>query len=227
VGKYSTSALAVRSHTGAIAGRYEIYRAAFKKAGIIEASGYNELLDACKVFSMSASPVCRDAGTGRQPRQAGMQEPAKGNKVFILTDGGGVGVSLTDLCIEMGLDAAPLPEDAKTQLSKKLPSFCSIANPIDLTGSVTDNEYKAALEEALKHYDIAIIAALWGPPGLTDNLVYYIKEVSERFKKPVIICSPGGRYTQEKKRLFESNGLPVFSTPEDAVRAAVLLYRAS
>ncbi|MBI5892069.1 MAG: acetate--CoA ligase family protein [Deltaproteobacteria bacterium] len=203
VGKFDAGAKAAKSHTGAIAGRYEIYKAAFKKAGIIEVSGYNGLLDACRVFSM--------------------QEKANGKKVFILTDGGGVGVSLTDSCIEMGLDAAPLPEEAKTELSKKLPAFCSIANPLDLTGSVTDNEYKIALEQGLKHYDIAIVAALWGPPGLTDNLVSYIKDVSEKLKKPVIICSPGGRFTQDKKRLFESKGLPVFLTPEDAVKAAVLL----
>ncbi|HBO83535.1 MAG TPA: CoA-binding protein [Deltaproteobacteria bacterium] len=220
VGRHEAGANAAKSHTGAIAGRYEIYRAAFKKAGIIEVSGYDELLDACKVFSMqrpaNLSPV---SSTG----QALQDLSRDGKKVFILTDGGGVGVSLTDLCIEMGLDVIALPEDAKNNLSQKLPSFCSIANPIDLTGSVTDNDYKIALEEGLKYSDIAIVAALWGPPGLTDKLVYNIKEVSKRLNKPVIICSPGGRFTQEKKKLFEENGLPVFATPEDAVRAAGLL----
>lgn len=203
VGKYEAGAKAAKSHTGAIAGRYEIYRAAFKKAGVREVSGYDDFLDACRVFSM--------------------QRYANGKKVFIVTDGGGIGVSIADSCISAGLRLAELPEDTKTNLSKKLPSFCSIGNPTDLTGSVTDDDYKIALDSGLKYSDIAIVAALWGPPQLTDKLVYNIKEVSERLNKPVIICSAGGRYAMEKKKLFEASGLPVFLTPEGAVRAAGLL----
>jgi acyl-CoA synthetase (NDP forming) len=78
VGRQDSGIEAVRSHTGTIAGKYEIYKAAFKKSGIVEVNGFTEFLDACKVLSM--------------------QKPAKGEKVLVLTNGGGFGVAASDMC---------------------------------------------------------------------------------------------------------------------------------
>lgn len=203
VGKHEGGASATRSHTGAIAGRYEIYRAAFKKAGIIEVKGYSEFLNACRILSM-----CK---------------PMNGKRVLIITDGGGMGASIADVCNDMGLEISAPSSIVKDMLASKLPPFCAVANPIDLTGSVTDDDYIMVLREAMKEYDMAIVMVLWGPPGLTDNLVNKLKKVADDLKKPIIICSPGGEYTKNKNRLFEEAGLPVFSTPEDAVNAAALL----
>ena len=64
-----------------------------------------------------------------------------------------------------------------------------------------------------------------GPPGLTDALATGVAARAGESGKPVIICSPGGEYTRDKSRLFTGAGLPVFSTPESAVRAASILAK--
>ncbi|MBI1912962.1 MAG: CoA-binding protein [Deltaproteobacteria bacterium] len=207
VGKAGAGITAAGSHTGAIAGRYEVYRAAFKKAGIIELGGYEEFTVACKAF--------------------GMQNEAKGNRVMIITDGGGMGVGIADACFELGLEVPPLTEELKKGLKPMFPPYFSVSNPIDLTGSATDEWYADALEKTMAgdNYDMAIVAALWGPPALTDRLPDMLARKRGFGNKPVIICSPGGVFSRSKLELFRKAGLPVFSSPEAAVRAAAVLAK--
>ena len=114
VGKREPGAKAASSHTGAVSGRYEAYEAAFRKAGIIEVESYEELKDACKALN-------------RYPL-------AKGKRVLIITDGGGIGISIADACEEAGLRVPDLSIEAVSKLRKKLPVFASVRNPVDLTG---------------------------------------------------------------------------------------------
>src|SRR3989338_4049299 len=207
VGRHEAGISAAKSHTGAIAGRYEIYSAAFKKAGIIEVRGYSEFLDACKVLSK--------------------HETAGGRKVLIITDGGGMGASIADACSDFGLQVVEPSQKIKETLASKLPPFCAVGNPTDLTGSVTDNDYIMVLKEAMVEYDVAILMVLWGPPMLTDRLIKMLKDASLEIKKPVIICSPGGEYSQKRNKMFEEAGLPVFSSPEEAARPAAVLAKSS
>jgi len=204
VGKREAGVHAARSHTGAICGRYEIYRAAFKKVGIIEVDGYEGLKDACKVLNT--------------------YELVEGKRVLIVTDGGGVGVSIVDACEDLGLDVRELTEETRKRLSSKLPGFSATGNPIDLTGSVTDEDYVTALEEGLREeFDIVVVAVLWGPPEITGGVVDKLKEVRDIYNKPMIMCSPGGEFARRMAKLFEEKGMPVFFTPESAARAAAVL----
>ena len=136
-----------------------------------------------------------------------------------------MGASLADACEDVGLSVAKPSDELKQTITPKLPPFCTLANPIDLTGSVTDDDYIMVLKEGLKGYDLAIVMALWGPPGLTDRLVSMVADASQELDKPIIICSPGGEYTRRKNKMFEEAGLPVFSSTEEAARAAAVLAR--
>lgn len=205
VGKSRAAANAARSHTGAMAGRYEVYRAAFKKAGIIELEGYEDFISGCKAL--------------------GSQKPAAGKRVVIITDGGGMGVGIADACVKLGLEVAPLPNDIVEKMESELPTYCSMSNPMDLTASATDELFAEALEKTLSEddFDIAIVASLWGPPALTDELPELLAAKANLIDKPVIICSPGGEYAKRKNALYRGLGFPVFSSPESAVRAAAVL----
>lgn len=204
IGRGEAAVRAARSHTGAMAGRHEVYRAAFRKAGIIEADGFEALRDACQALSF-----CR---------------PATGRKTFIVTCGGGVGVGLSDACEALGLNVFPLPEEAAQRIAGRVAGFYTVGNPLDLTGSVTNDEYALAMEEGLKAgYDVIIMAVLWGPPGTTPDLVDRLREVRDRHDRPILICSPGGSFTRGMDRAFREQGFPVFETPEAAARAAAVL----
>lgn len=206
VGKREPGARAASSHTGAVSGRYEAYEAAFRKAGIMEVANYEELKDACKVLN-------------RYPL-------ADGKRILIITDGGGIGISIADACEEAGLRVPELSRKAVSRLKTKLPAFASVRNPIDLTGSVRDEHYVAALQEAFgKAYDLAIVSLLWGPPLLTRGVAEKIRDFADSCGKPILICSPGGKFSREAASSFAEVGVPVFFTPDSAVRAAAVLCK--
>ena len=82
----------MQSHTGALAGSEEVYRAAFDQLGIIRAYSIEELIDVLKV--LSAFPAATPNAN------------AKG-RVAILSHSGGAGVLMADTCISEGLDVRP------------------------------------------------------------------------------------------------------------------------
>jgi len=206
VGKREPGARAASSHTGAISGRYEAYEAAFRKTGIIEVASYEELKDACKVLNRYS--------------------PVAGKRVLIITAGGGIGISIADSCEEAGLKVPELSETAVRNLKEKLPAFASVRNPIDVTGSVRDEHYLAALQEVpAGEYDLAIVSLIWGPPLLTEGVAEKIRNFADGHEKPILISSPGGKFSREMASEFTDSGMPVFFTPESVVRAAAVLCR--
>ncbi|HWQ49540.1 MAG TPA: hypothetical protein VN414_11465 [Methanosarcina sp.] len=66
---------------------------------------------------------------------------------------------------------------------------------------------------------------LWGPPLLSKRVAEKIKDFASHCEKPILICSPGGRFSREMASAFTAIGMPVFFTPDSAVRAAVVFVR--
>lgn len=207
-GKFDKGIAAVKSHTGALAGRYEVYKAAFKKAGIIEAFNFFEIYDYSKGLAM--------------------QPFAKGNKLLIVTCAGGIGVVMADLAPGEGIELPQFPEDLRNRLKKRLPAYYSINNPLDLTGSTTDKEYEMVLEECLVNdpfFDAVVVVAHLAVPGLTKGVFDIIAEKAKKSGKPVVVCSTAGEETIAVKREVEEKGIPVYFTPERSIRVISALMK--
>ncbi len=204
-GKTEKGIEAVASHTGALAGSAQVYSAAFKQAGIIEAKSSEEIFDYAKV--LANQPVL------------------KNNKIAIITDGGGFGIVATDAAIKYGLELPHLENSSLKSLKSFLPSYASIKNPIDITGDATVERYKKTLEIILKDKNIAgvVCIALMQIPTLTDEIVDVLKDCKV-FGKPITVCSAGSQYVLERNRKLERFGIPVYPTPERAVKALAILY---
>ena len=121
---------AASSHTGAMASDAKVFSAACDQAGIIQVEQPMELLDLSAVFSSLPLP--------------------KGNRVAIMTLGGGWGVVTTDLCADYGLEVPQLSEDIIGRLNRVLPPFWSHGNPVDIVGEGDPNIPRTCLEELLK-----------------------------------------------------------------------------
>ena len=206
VGRRDSGINAARSHTGAIAGKYEIYKAAFKKSGILEVNNLEEFVDACKALLM--------------------QKPARGNKILVITNGGGFGVAVSDICSAMELNIAQTPSRIKESLSVHFPDFFILNNPIDLTGSAGNEDFGFALKTAFvdnDFYDAAIIIPLMPPPTMTEGVVDIISQRVKESGRPVVVCTIGGAYTKKIKEQFELKDIPVYLSPERAVKAMNIL----
>lgn len=208
VGKGAAGAAAAKSHTGAIAGNYEIYKAAFLKSGIIEANGLEEFIDGVKALSM--------------------QNPPKGNRILIVTNGGGFGVIVADHCSENGLEILPPSPQLREKLRSKLSKFYVVNNPVDLTGSACDEDYRIALQTCMvesDEYDAAIIIPIMAPQAMTERVVDLIAGTMKLSGKPSVICTVGGAFTLKVKQIFEEHMLPVYPSPERSAKAMSMLYK--
>ncbi len=217
-GRTRAGAKAALSHTASLAGRDEIYDAAFKQCGIIRAYTMNEF------FIIGKALVS--------------QPPAKGPNVAIVTDGGGAGVMAADACELRGLKVGELGKDTKELFEKYkdegvFPKFAVTNNPIDLTGSATTDMYIKAIEAVLKDplVDSVIVLALHHVPGIQylKSFVHEIADVVRKVnkdKKPVVVAdigsSEGARYIREE---FDKDYIPSYSSPEDAAVAIAALTR--
>ena len=207
-GKTSRGSAAAASHTAALAGNYQLYKAAIMQAGLIEANSFDEIMDLSKILLT--------------------QPLMKGNRVYVVTDAGGVGVMLTDALTREGFEMPRTPEDLKEELRKILPPHCIVENPIDLTGDADDDRYINVLEKLLKRDDVdaVVVVALPQIPGLRGKLIDYLAE-AKKYGKPIISILIGSHEAEKFKDELENKGIPVFESPERAARALRALYQYS
>ena len=115
-GKSSDSARAAYSHTGALAGKNEIYKGLFRQAGIVDSPTMELLLPLAHALIE--------------------RPPMKGNRVGIITIGGSWGVALTDALVEAQLGVPEFSEKLQNALrSLGMPDRASIRNPVDFGAS--------------------------------------------------------------------------------------------
>ena len=200
-GKTKKGTEAVSSHTGSLAGSGRVYSGAFKQAGIIEADSWEELFDFARAFSTQPLP--------------------KGNRIAIVTDGGGFGVLATDEAERSGLELPEPSKELKKKISRVMPSYGILHNPIDLTGDANAERYRVVIEECLrsKEFDGVIAITLFQVPTLEEEVTDYIIQLNKKYKKPILACAAGGKFSQELSEKLVSGGVPVYPTPERAVRA--------
>ncbi|ABK99204.1 acetate--CoA ligase family protein [Pelobacter propionicus] len=202
-GKGAGGQKAACSHTGRLAGSYEVFRSILRQFRIQEAIDYESLLDGAKALSL--------------------QRPASGKRVCVITNGGGSGVLAADECGRAGLELPPLPEAVVERLIVSFPSFYAIANPIDLTGQVRAEDYRVALDAVREAYDGFIVIALTAVSGVTLAVAEMVHDFSMATGKPVVAHVAQGGISRKLARLMEKGKIPVYPSPERAVRALAML----
>ncbi|MCX7677960.1 MAG: CoA-binding protein [Spirochaetes bacterium] len=125
-GRTSIGSKAAMSHTGALAGSIQIFRSAMAQCGVCMVDTQSELLTLAAAFDSMPLP--------------------KGNRVGVVTLGGGWGVITADECEEHGLLLPPLSRELMAKLDERLPHFWSKGNPVDLVGQPDPQLYKDSVE---------------------------------------------------------------------------------
>jgi acetyl coenzyme A synthetase (ADP forming)-like protein len=206
-GRSEAGTRAVSSHTGSLAGTDRIYDAAFEAAGVIRVKTIGDFFDVARALAN--------------------QPPAKGNRIVVITSGGGFGVMTLDALADYGLDAPELSKGLQQRLHEKLPYFYSVRNPVDLTGSATAEQFAFAMNILLDSDEIdgMIVIPLFMTPLLdAEQVSQAIVEAAEQRKKPVIVVSvPSTMKIRERMHKLRIAGVPAYHLPLRGARGMAAL----
>ncbi len=197
-GKSKSGSRAAQSHTGSLAGSYEIYKAAFTQFGAIEVEEMEELFDAAKVFEMYDKA---------------------GKRIAIITNSGGPGVLATDKAERLGLEIANLSEETVKALREFLPPQCSIKNPIDLIADADYERYKRTIEIVGKDENVDALLVICVPPIFIPSEEIAKAIIDAKCDKPIIVNFMAGELVREGVKLLAEKGIKNFPTPERAAKA--------
>jgi acetyltransferase len=145
----------------------------------------------------------------------------KGERLAIVTNGGGPGVVAADSAAENGVPLAELSADTIARLDAKLPPQWSHGNPIDLIGDAGPERFAEATAAALADPGVDAVLAMYSPVAVTEpaDAARAVGEAAKGSPKPVLAAWLGDINPSETRAYLESQGIPNFYTPENAVEA--------
>lgn len=209
-GRHAAAAKAAASHTGALAGSDAVYQAAFQRAGMLRVDDIEDFFDA--IETLSTHPE---------------KKMLAGNRLTILTNGGGFGVLATDFAIDEGARIAePTPETIE-KLNAVLPRTWSHANPIDIIGDAPASRYAASIEVVLNDAGTDAVLVLNCPTAVVDNVdaARAVAAAAVKSHKPVFTSWLGDQGAREARQIFLDNKVPTYETPNQAIHAFMLQIR--
>jgi len=206
-GKFSESAKAAASHTGALTGEDMIYDAAFHRAGIIRVEEIEDLFNCAEVLEMQMHP--------------------KGPNLAIITNAGGPGVMATDALIARGGKLATLRSATVEKLNQILPHFWSRGNPIDILGDAGPERYANVVKACLEDDNIDGLLIIFTPQGVTNPAEVAMSVVSacKGSVKTILTSWMGREDVEEANAILNRSKLPTYSTPENAVKTYMYMYQ--
>ena len=200
-GRAPEGARAAASHTGALAGSDAVFDAAVRRSGMVRVGTLEDLFDAAETLAHPAR--------------------WRGERLAILTNGGGAGVLAAD-ALALGQGRLASLSDATLQaLDAVLPANWSRGNPVDIIGDAPAQRYREAMEVLLAAPEIDGLLFLHAPTAIVaaGDIAQACLPVLRETAKPVLSAWLGGRTVEAARRAFTDAGLSWYPTPERAVAA--------
>ena len=218
VGRSGAGARAAASHTGSLAGDDIIVDAAFRQAGIVRVSNVDELFDMAEVFCNCPLP--------------------KGNRVAILSEGGGDNSVAADNAELFGMEVPVLSEETQEKMRPFLLEGMPASNPIDYGGTAEENPHmitecvKVCMED--DQVDGIYITGFFG--GFKDIIARHVAEIEEQTSrdlvdlvkkhgKPIFVHTSFARGDIESLNILKTAGVPVIESSDRASQCLGALMR--
>ncbi len=211
-GRQAAGARAAASHTGALAGLDAVYDAAFRRAGMLRVTELSELFDAAETLALLRVP----------PRDSG-----EGDRLAIVTNGGGLGVMAADALGAAGGRLAELSPATMATLNAALPPAWSRGNPVDIVGDADAARYSAAVEAVLGDpgADAVLVlncpTAMLTPESAADAVIAAVGDRRGR----VLTSWAGGETAQAGRARLAKARIAQYDTPGGAVGAFMQLVQ--
>ncbi len=199
------------AHTGAMAGRYEVYQAGFRQAGMVVVEDPVELLDVAKGLALLGPP--------------------RGNRVAVMSIQAGPAILMTDICLEQGLALASFQRDTLVRLEALSRRMTIMTNPVDLGFAITPPLFQEAVEAVLldPNVDALLINAIDPSDVFRDYLSHRLLELARQEGKPMVVSYIPARTEQARpvQEALEGDAVVFYPQPARAVRALAGMVRYS
>ena len=200
-GRAPDGARAAASHTGALAGSDAVFDAAIRRAGMLRVDTLESLFDAAETLAHA--------------------RPWRGERLAILTNGGGAGVLAADALQLGGGSLAQLSEPTLAALDQCLPRTWSHGNPVDIIGDAPVSRYQDALRALLAAPDVDAVLFMHAPTAIvaSSEIALACLPMMQASAKPVLTCWLGGAAVATARQSTAEAGIASYSTPERAAAA--------
>jgi len=212
-GRSTEGVRAAASHTGVLAGADAVYEAAFRRAGMLRVGTMAELFEAAETLALTREQF--------------------GDRLAILTNGGGSGVLATDALMAAGGRLATLSAETIGALNKLLPKTWSRGNPVDIIGDASGQRYADALTALILDPEIDAILVLNCPTGLTqpEEAAAAVTDAVKGAEgamlrgRNIITAWLGEHSTRAARQLFAKARIATYETPDSAVNGFMFRVR--
>lgn len=206
-GKSDSSIVAMRSHTGAIAGEDRVFESAILDAGVIRCQEMGDFFDLSEALAWENVP--------------------KGPNVAVISNAGGPAVLTTDTITSLGLKMAKLSSQTQQKLLECLPRMASIINPIDVLGDALAERFGQALEIILQEKTVDSILIVLTPQLMTqiEKTAEIIGKLSQKHPKTILCSFIGGNNTAVGQKILNSYQIPNYYYPERAIKVIASMWQ--
>lgn len=211
----ATGARASASHSASLASNDAVGDYLMRQSGIIRVDGWADQFD-----------------VGRALIQT---KPPKGNRIAIVTDGGGMGVMASDEIGLWGLELATLTEETVARFKQDMPPFYIVGGVTDLTGSANTDDFVYSLDLVLKDPNVDAVILINLPCVPNMEVPEFVEKITANFgirdgkdnrpDKPILTVAMGGVDDSELIEGLENGGLTVYPTPARVVKAMYKLVK--
>jgi acetyltransferase len=200
-GRSDAGAQAAKSHTGALAGADAVYDAAFRRAGMLRVDTIEEIFAAVETLA-------------RAPK-------FPGDRLAIVTNGGGIGVMAVDRLARLGGRLAEFSDATIAALDKVLPAAWSHGNPADIIGDAPPERYAAAMRTVLAAKEADAVLVMHAPTATASSTAaaQAVIDVARESKAPVLANWVGQEAVAPARKMLRDAGVPTYDTPGEAVGA--------
>jgi acyl-CoA synthetase (NDP forming)/RimJ/RimL family protein N-acetyltransferase len=204
-GRSAAGQRAAESHTAA-ATPLVTQEALFGQAGIIATHSLGELVEAAAFLAAQPLPA--------------------GRRVAIVSNAGGAGALAADACVENGLTVVALGTSTSELLARLLPSRSAVSGPVDTTGAVAPDAFRACLEHVAADDGVDAVLAVGVPTAVADltdairtatvtkPMAAVLLDRPESVGMLAVATAGGAPHAAQRPRR-----IPVYGYPESAARA--------
>jgi acetyltransferase len=198
-GRHEAGSRAAAMHSGMSPLSDTVFDAAVRRAGVVRVQKISQLFDAAKSLAAEFRP--------------------QGERLAIITNGGGPGAMAADRAGDLGISLARLTDETMATLNKTLPSNWSHSNPIDIGGDATPQRYRDAILTVSQDANVDSTLVVLSPQAMTDpmEVAKSIVEIVDKTDRSIFCCWMGEDQVGPARKYLEDSDIPAFRMPETAI----------